>query len=292
MQNHLLLSIFCPLLPNLRSVSVVGGGAAFYRTTDLLIHSVKRKIICPLRAIMLAECRNIHAVFILNISLKNSCYPELWLHQRTLFKMWQTLSSNLYGDFVCKASHRKAVLFKMSYKNAAVIVFSWVTSLGEDNWDKVKKSCLRPIFPAWWSAQLSLGFDSTLWPTALFCLLLFGALICSFYARVTYLSWISSVPGKSALPELSPHCPSCLASCELGSVTSVLHIILPDPTFTATWKPWGTSSLPCYFFLCYPNSYKMLLTREAYFHSPLWRKPVHSCTLCLASGTSHHQKEL
>lgn len=82
---------------------------------------------------MLAEGRNIHVVFILNSSLKNSCYPELWLHQRALFKMWQTLSSNLYGYVVCKASHRKAVLFKMSYKNATVIVFSWVTGLGEDN---------------------------------------------------------------------------------------------------------------------------------------------------------------
>lgn len=82
---------------------------------------------------MLAEGRNIHAVFILNSNLKNSCYPEPWLHQRTLFKMWQTLSSNLYGNFVCKGSHRNAVLFKMGYKNATVIVFSWVTSLGEDN---------------------------------------------------------------------------------------------------------------------------------------------------------------
>lgn len=59
-----------------------------------------------------------------------------------------------------------------------------------------------------------------------------------------------------------------------------------------TWKPWGPSALPCHFFLCYPNSHKTFLTREAYLNSPLWRKPVNSCTLCLASGISYHQKEL
>lgn len=123
----------------------MGGEAALYRATDLLIHLVKRKFICPLRAIMLAEGRSIDAVFILNSSLKNSCYPELWLHQRTLFKMWQTFSSNLYGNFVCQASCGKTVLFKMCYKNATVIVFSWVASLGEDNWDNVKKSSPTPF---------------------------------------------------------------------------------------------------------------------------------------------------
>lgn len=51
-----------------------------------------------------------------------------------------TLSGNLHGNFGCKACLRKAALFKKSYMNATVFVFSGVTSLGDHNWENVKKS--------------------------------------------------------------------------------------------------------------------------------------------------------
>lgn len=44
---------------------VVGGSIALNRTTDILIRLLKqKKIICPLRAIMLAEGKNRDAVFV------------------------------------------------------------------------------------------------------------------------------------------------------------------------------------------------------------------------------------
>lgn len=105
-----------------------------------------------------------------------------------------------------------------------------------------KEVYLCPVFPAWWSVQLSLGFDSTLQPTASFCLLFFGGLLRSFYARVPGLYWTSPVPGKHALSALSLHGPSCLASCDQDSVTSIPRIILPDPAFTDNMKALRTIS--------------------------------------------------
>lgn len=154
---------------------------------------------------------------------------------------------------------RKAVLFKMSYENAPVIVSSWVTSLGPDNWE-CKAFCSHPLFLAGWYAQLSLVFltqpshwqlysaSSILfrlfWPESQ---LLLGVLLCSSSARILDLFWIYSGPGKicslCTVPTLSNPFGFILA----GFSELCFHIIFANHNFhpSALWKPWGTSSLPC-----------------------------------------------
>lgn len=62
-----------------------------------LIPLVKLTTAGPLRATKLAEGRRADKACVLNRNFLNPCSPERWLHRRPLFKMWQSLGSNLYG---------------------------------------------------------------------------------------------------------------------------------------------------------------------------------------------------
>lgn len=62
-----------------------------------LIPLVKPTTAGPLRATKLAEGRRADKACVLNRNFSNACSPERWLHRRPLFKMWQSLGSNLYG---------------------------------------------------------------------------------------------------------------------------------------------------------------------------------------------------
>ena len=199
----------------------------------------------------------------LNSNQKKFCYPELWLHQRTLFKMWQTLRGNWYGNFVCEACCRKAVLFQMSCKNATVIISSWVTNLGEDKWDNVKKSTLPPLPSPDICPTITGVPDSALQPEALFSLLdsaqtvLTSHLLYGSWEQRTTLFFLGQEPqpildlswfGKSASPELSPLCLTCLASYEQDSMSFTILALLPVPVCMGHVKALRTS-IPSWAFL-------------------------------------------
>lgn len=170
---------------------------------------------------------------------------------------------------------RRAVLFKMSSKNAPVIVSSWVTSLGPDNWE-CKAFYPHPLFPARWYAPLSLVFltQPSHWQlysasSILFRLfwpefqLLLGVLLCSSSARILNLFWI--YPGSVKICSLCtvPTLSNPFGFIWAGFSELCFHIIFANPDFhpSALWNPWGTSSLPCHFFLQHPSSHKMFLPR-------------------------------
>lgn len=215
--------------------------------------------------------------------------------------MWQTLSSNLYGNFVYLACCRKAVLFKMSSRNATVIVSSWVTSQWQDNWDNVKKTTPTPFsqpsdlpnhhWYSWLSPPTTALFSlfnsvQTFWPGSQ---ILLGALLCTSYARALDLFWIHPDPGKSAFCALSPLHLICLAPYEQDSVTSAFVSFLPVPISKGHMGTLRNIILSLSFL---PPISQLPLGVDVSSQRliPILHLWV-ECTLCLASGTLNHQKE-
>lgn len=138
MQSRPVLSAFCSLPLNHGSVHMLGEAAPI-AATYLLIHLVKWKFICPLRAIMLAEGRSTAEVLVL---------------RHFFFYILATLNCNftkepclkcdrhtgaICMETACQACPGKAVLLKTSWKIATVGAFSWVSGLKKtDNWEDVK----------------------------------------------------------------------------------------------------------------------------------------------------------
>lgn len=273
MQNHSLLSIFSSLFPDPMSAFVAEGRDALYVAIDLFIHSVKQNIIiCPLRAIMLAEGKNIHIVFTLNSNLKNSCYLELWLHQRPYLKCGKHSVAICMGTLSAKPVAEKQSYLKWAIRRLLSSGFP-----GSLAWERtietMDRSLPPPHFPSLVICPTILGADSA--------------------GPLTALSVCSSLRPCSVL--FMPESQACLGSHLFLENPFSLHcphiqetrIQWPLPLISfcqtqlsqVTWKPSGTSSLPCYSSSAIPTPPQGASFSEAYFSSPLWGKPMHSVWL-------------
>lgn len=137
MQSRPVLSAFCPLPLNHGSVHMLGEAAPI-AATYLLIHLPLESSYAS-RGQKHSWSASFKAFFFLH-----SCYSELQLHQRALFKMWQAHRGHLYGN--CLPSlPRESSPTETSWKNATVGAFSWESGLKNGQLRRCKESASTPL---------------------------------------------------------------------------------------------------------------------------------------------------